>query len=469
VEPTVHSFSAGFDPLRLISRYPEVYPGILESGSRGAIQPSAGVAAANHPPRFDVLPIACGESLRLDSDSVLSGRAAMPERGFLGSLEQWHASLARPAAAHAALPFRGGWLVYLGYEIAGEVEPKLNLPTGGASCIALALRAPAAWISDRSTGQCWVVAEAGFEHLIERFKEHVAEGGSPPGGSPPGGAPPGIQATEYRITEDDPAEFCGRVRRALEYIAAGDIYQANLSRGWRVGSTGPIDPVSVYRRLRSANPGPFSALLRFGDFAVVSSSPERLVTSDGQRVSSRPIAGTRPRGANLAEDEFLIRQLLDNEKEQAEHVMLIDLERNDLGRVCVGGSVKVDEFMSVETYAHVHHIVSNVSGVLRPGSSIVDLIRAVFPGGTITGCPKFRCMQIIAELEGEGRGAYTGSIGYINRDGSADFNILIRTMSLSGNELRFRSGAGIVADSDPLRELAETRAKAEGLLRAFRA
>ena len=226
--------------------------------------------------------------------------------------------------------------------------------------------------------------------------------------------------------------------------------------------------MDIYRRLRRSNPGPFSALFRFEDFAVVSSSPERLVASDGHRVSSRPIAGTRPRGAGPAEDEALIGDLLANEKERAEHVMLIDLERNDLGRVCVGGSVKVDEFMSVESYAHVHHIVSNVSGEIRPECSVVDLLRAVFPGGTITGCPKFRCMQIIAELEKEGRGAYTGSMGYINRDGSADFNILIRTMSVNGALLHFRSGAGIVADSDPQRELAETRAKAEGLLRALR-
>ena len=404
--------------------------------------------------------MASGESLRLCS-AGLTGAWAAPGLGFLSSLEQWLASLRDPERARSELPFHGGWLVYLGYEIAGEVEPTLKLPASDAPCVALAVRAPCAWIADRVTGNAWVVAEPGHEGLIERFKTHVAEARELPG----------VGALDFTIAEDDPDEFRGRVRRALEYIAAGDIYQANLSRGWRVGAAMRMDPVSVYRRLRRANPGPFSALLRFGDFAVVSSSPERLAASDGRHVSSRPIAGTRPRGATPAEDEMLIRQLLDNEKERAEHIMLIDLERNDLGRVCVGGSVRVDELMSVETYAHVHHIVSNISGVLRPGCTAVDLLRAVFPGGTITGCPKFRCMQIIAELEGEGRGAYTGSIGYINRDGSADFNILIRTMSLdlSGNELRFRAGAGIVADSDPDRELAETRAKAEGLLRALRA
>jgi anthranilate synthase component 1 len=192
-----------------------------------------------------------------------------------------------------------------------------------------------------------------------------------------------------------------------------------------------------------------------------------LVAVRDGRVATRPIAGTRPRGASPEDDAVLIRSLLDNEKERAEHVMLIDLERNDLGRICVGGSVQVDEYMTVETYAHVHHIVSNVIGRLRPELTPVDVLRALFPGGTITGCPKVRCMQIIARLEGAGRGAYTGSIGYINRDGSCDFNILIRTITARGTALSFRAGAGIVADSNAAQELAETRAKAEGLLRAL--
>jgi anthranilate synthase component 1 len=219
--------------------------------------------------------------------------------------------------------------------------------------------------------------------------------------------------------------------------------------------------------LRSANPSPYAALLCCPDFALLSSSPERLVAIRGNTVATRPIAGTRPRGRTAQDDEDLIRSLLANEKERAEHVMLIDLERNDLGRVCSGGSVHVDEFMSVETYSHVHHIVSNVSGRLRENVTPIGVIRALFPGGTITGCPKVRCMQIIAELEDCSRGAYTGSIGYLNRDGSCDLNILIRTMSVQDASIRFRAGAGIVADSIPAQELAETRAKAEGLLRAL--
>jgi anthranilate synthase component 1 len=214
-------------------------------------------------------------------------------------------------------------------------------------------------------------------------------------------------------------------------------------------------------------------MMRQGDFYVMSSSPERLLSIRGGIAATRPIAGTRPRGTSPETDAALVESLLHNDKERAEHVMLIDLERNDLGRVCVGGTVRVDEYMVLETYAHVHHIVSNVSGRLREGLSPMQVIRALFPGGTITGCPKVRCMEIIAELEGTGRGAYTGSIGYVNRDGSCDLNILIRTLTAGGagaggaGPITFRAGAGVVADSIPAQELAETRAKAKGMLRAL--
>ena len=184
----------------------------------------------------------------------------------------------------------------------------------------------------------------------------------------------------------------------------------------------------------------------------------------GRRIDTRPIAGTRPRQGG---DASAIAELTGSAKEQAEHVMLIDLERNDLGRLCEAGTVQVDEFMVVESYAHVHHIVSNVCGQLRPDVEPGDVIRALFPGGTITGCPKVRCMQLIGELEGKGRGAYTGAMGYLALDGSLDLNILIRTMTIQDGRLELRAGAGIVADSVPERELDETRAKARGLLRAL--
>ncbi len=449
--PTARSFSGEFEPLRLIERRPERYPGLLESTAP---------PGAPQGPRFDILPIASGECLELARDGRLSGPHAGAGAGFLGALDAWWRALPATPAVAGDLPFHGGWLLYLSYEIAREVEPKLALPPGPDPVVALALRAPAAWVRERESGRAWLVAEPGCESLLEEFVADVAASRTA------AGTPARLEPLEVR--EEDPARFVAAVERALEYIAAGEVYQANLSRGWSARAAAHLDPLAVYERLRRANPAPFSALLRHGDFAVLSSSPERLVSVRDGRVATRPIAGTRPRGGSPARDAELIATLLGNEKERAEHVMLIDLERNDIGRVCEGGSVEVDEFMTVETYAHVHHIVSNVSGRLRAGTSPLQVIAALFPGGTITGCPKVRCMQIIAELEGAGRGAYTGSIGYLNRDGSLDLNILIRTFTACGAELTFRAGAGIVADSIPAHELAETRAKAEGLLRALR-
>jgi anthranilate synthase component 1 len=450
VAPTVRSFSAEFEPLGLVSRHPERYPGLLES--------SAPIGPATIGGRFDVLPISSGEVLRLDGGGRLSGPYGENGGGFLAALDRWWQALRQPAEA-AALPFTGGWLVYLSYEIAREIESSLSLPPNADPVYALAIRVPAAWIRDRQSGRAWITSEPGFEHLLERFAEDVSRCGVLPDARMP----------EFQVEEEEPGRFTAAVRRALDYIAAGDVYQANLSRGWRARAADPVDPAVLYRALRSANPSPFAALLRDRNFAVISSSPERLVSVHGGIVSTRPIAGTRPRGASPERDAALIDSLLNNEKERAEHVMLIDLERNDLGRVCVGGSVRVDEYMTVESYAHVHHIVSNVSGLKLDAVSPVQILKAMFPGGTITGCPKVRCMQIIAELEGVGRGAYTGGIGYVNRDGSCDFNILIRTITQSPDGLGFRAGAGIVADSDPQHELAETRAKAEGLVRALRA
>jgi anthranilate synthase component I len=447
VAPTVRSFSGDLEPLILVEKFPAAYPGLLESG--------AGIAAAGGGSRFDILPMASGECLRLGSDGALSGPHAQAT-GFLAALESWWSTLRVPQSP-SPLPFTGGWLLYLGYELASEIEPRLRLPRSPDPVVALAMRAPAAWIRDRATGEAWLTAEPGSESLLDEFASRVRDLRPMPSAG----------AAAFDIEEDAPEKFLESVRRALDYIAAGDVYQANLSRAWRATAAPPVDAVRVYQRLRATNPSPFAALLRHGDFACLSSSPERLVSIRGNKVSSRPIAGTRPRGATPERDAALIRTLLDNEKERAEHIMLIDLERNDLGRVCVGGSVRVDEYMSVETYAHVHHIVSNVSGTLRSDVSPIGVIRALFPGGTITGCPKVRCMEIIAELEQVGRGAYTGSIGYLNRDGNCDLNILIRTITAQDGLFRLRAGAGIVADSIPAQELAETRAKAEGLLRAL--
>jgi anthranilate synthase component 1 len=254
------------------------------------------------------------------------------------------------------------------------------------------------------------------------------------------------------------------VRAALEHVAAGDVYQANLARAWRGALPTGVRPADLYARLRRANPGPFAGLAELPGHTVLSTSPERLVEARGGAVSTRPIAGTR---ARVGDDATTVAELRANAKECAEHVMLIDLERNDLGRICAAGTVVVDELMAIESYAHVHHIVSNVRGSLRSDVTPGGVIRALFPGGTITGCPKVRCMEIIGALEGGPRGAYTGSLGYLSRCGAMDLNILIRTATIADGIVEVRAGAGIVADSEPMRELDETRAKARGLLRGL--
>ncbi len=269
------------------------------------------------------------------------------------------------------------------------------------------------------------------------------------------------------ITHDTTRKYyTDMVKRAREYIAAGDIFQANLSL--RVSaSIGDISPWRLYSVLRDVNPAPFAAFMDFGDYQIVSSSPERLVRVCGGSVETRPIAGTRPRGKDAGEDMRMRDELLLNEKERAEHIMLIDLERNDLGRVCDYGSVEADELMITEDYSHVMHIVSNVKGALAPGKTLTDVIRAVFPGGTITGVPKVRCMEIIDELEPLRRGPYTGSVGYLGFGGSMDLNIVIRTFTIKGQKAYVQAGAGIVADSDPEREYLESLKKAEALMKTL--
>ncbi|ATX82321.1 anthranilate synthase component 1 [Mariprofundus ferrinatatus] len=260
------------------------------------------------------------------------------------------------------------------------------------------------------------------------------------------------------------------VCKVKEYIGAGDIFQANIARFWSMPFA-HRDLACLYDQLRSVNPAPFSSFVRIGSgrgqLSLISASPERLfrIHADGE-VDTRPIAGTRRR-AEGDKDASLRAELLLSEKERAEHIMLVDLERNDLGRVCKPGSVEVNERMVVEQYATVQHIVSNVRGQLAEGRDVVDLFMAMFPGGTITGCPKVHCMEIIRELENNARGPYTGGLGYVAWDGSSDMNILIRTFWHYQGQLNWAAGAGIVADSDPEHELIETEHKAEGLLRAL--
>jgi anthranilate synthase component 1 len=445
------------DLLAVAAAWPQRYPCLLESAAQANTAQDAGRA------RYDLLFAFSGEALILGGDGRVrdaQGRDRGPS--FVDALDsdwrkQFVATDNGADTRPAQLPFRGGWVLFLGYELAGEIEPRVQRANVDAALpTALALRCPAAIIRDRETQKTWLVAETEHADRLDAMQADLA-------------AAPVLESLPLppaQIEEDEPERFLDGVARIHDYLRAGDVFQVNLSREWRAHFASAPSPAALFASLRAANPAPFAGLLQWDDWAVASSSPERLVNVRGDCVQTRPIAGTRARFSG-DDDALRTRELAGHPKERAEHVMLIDLERNDLGRISEPGSIVVDELMTVESYAHVHHIVSNVRGRIRAGVTPAQVIRAVFPGGTITGAPKVRTMQIIAELERCPRGAYTGALGYLNRDGDLDLNILIRTLQLRADRASFRAGAGIVADSDAQHELEETRAKARGLLRAL--
>jgi len=437
----------GPDELRRLNQiHPSRYPFLLQSTAQGG---ELG--------RFDILFAFPGKSLVLSENGDLSGQGASMQSQFLKALDNWW-SEEKTAAVGSHLPFQGGWFLYLAYELAAEVETKLSLHSDQLLPTAFAVRCPAAIIFDHLSQESVFVCESDTVQFREQMSadiEHLSVAAKTAGSG------------NFEVSEDDPRQFTDAVEIAKKHIEAGDVYQANLSRQWTVTVDEERSSESIYESLCAANPGPFAGIARWQGTSIISSSPERLLSVRDGTVSTRPIAGTRRRGDDEAADDDLSNELFAHPKERAEHVMLIDLERNDLGRVSEPGSVEVNEMMVLESYAHVHHIVSNVRGTLKRDTTPGMAIGAVFPGGTITGCPKVRCMEIIDELEVAPRGAYTGSMGYLNRDGSMDLNILIRTMVRRDKQITFRAGAGIVADSDPQSELDETRAKAEGMLRAL--
>ena len=443
------------DLISLHHAHPDRYPFLLESVAQGSAEA-----------RYDILFALPQDSLILDGEYKLTSSAIDIEgHDFLRNLDDWwRVNLSCSEDNHSSqkleLPFQGGWFVYLGYELAGQIEPVLNLPTDiNEDVIAYAVRIPAAIIRDHVTQRCWVVCEKEYDGDMQLMLEDMLR------------VKP-LTGNEdchliSAIVEDDGKIYTDSVEKIRHYIVEGDVFQVNLSRQWTATVNQQVSNYDLYLSLRENNPAPFSGIANYAGQCIISSSPERLVSVRDGLIETRPIAGTRPRGDELVSDQALSIELLAHPKERAEHIMLIDLERNDLGRVCVPGSIDVNELMVLESYAHVHHIVSNIRGRVREEANPGDIIRAVFPGGTITGCPKVRCMEIIAELEQTRRGAYTGSMGYLNHNGDMDFNILIRTMTRKGDQVRLRAGGGIVADSIPINELEETRAKAKGLLRAL--
>lgn len=373
----------------------------------------------------------------------------------------------------------GGLVGYFGYETVARIEPRLDFaakPDALGVPEILLLRVDELAVFDNLLGRLFLIVHAdasdpfGFDVAQRRLDQlvHRLRSGSP-GYPPPIELPiPAESDFDYGFAKDD---FEAAVARIREYIAAGDVMQAVLSQRMSVDLA--ARPLDVYRALRALNPSPYMYFFDFqheafsGGFQVVGSSPEVLVRVYDGEAMVRPIAGTRPRGATEAEDLRLAEELMADPKERAEHLMLIDLGRNDIGRIAEVGTVEVTDRMIIERYSHVMHIVSQVRGRLRPGTGVIDVLRATFPAGTLTGAPKVRAMEIIAELEPVRRGIYAGAVGWMNWHGDADFAIAIRTALIADGRIHLQAGAGIVADSDPTREWEETMNKGRALIRAI--
>ncbi|HHL39160.1 MAG TPA: anthranilate synthase component I [Deltaproteobacteria bacterium] len=377
----------------------------------------------------------------------------------------------RPAAVEGLPRFHGGAVGYVGYDVVRHIERLPELARRDLDIYDLSFMVTDtllvfdnveqriklicnAFTADGDADEVYAAAVEKLEALRRRLREGRTREPAPAG---PGGA-----VTSNFEKED----FIEAVEKTKRYIRSGDIIQAVISQ--RFETPLDVEPFDVYRALRVVNPSPYMFFMRQSGVTLVGSSPEILVRLDGDDITVRPIAGTRPRGRDEARDRELERELVADPKERAEHIMLVDLGRNDVGRVAEPGSVRVDEFMTVERYSHVMHIVSNVRGKKRADLDGFDVLRSCFPAGTLSGAPKVRAMEIIEELEPTRRGVYGGSVGYIGFDGDLDVCIAIRTMVVSGGKLYVQAGAGIVADSDPAREFDETVNKAKGLFKALK-
>ncbi|MGB9803973.1 aminodeoxychorismate synthase component I, partial [Desulfofundulus sp.] len=397
------------------------------------------------------------------------------------------------------LPFCGGAVGYFSYDLGRVLEKMPSLAVDDLQTPDLCLGFyDTATVVDRMTGEVWVVSTgfpetdpaaaaerarrrldqtccllAGGREEIETVRTGISREPRPDAGytgtsrvhTSNHERHSGKRNYPLLFAHFDETSYCRAVQRAKDYIAAGDIFQVNLSQRFSLPRL--MEPWPLYRRLRAINAAPMAAYLNFGEFQVVCSSPERFLKVTGRRVETRPIKGTRPRGKDPASDMRLREELWNSEKDRAELVMIVDMERNDLGRVCRTGSVRVPELYRLEEYATVFHLVSTVEGELAPDKDVVDLLAAAFPGGSISGAPKIRAMEIIEELEPVRRGIYTGSIGYIGFDGNTDLNIVIRTLIFKGAQIYFQVGGGITIDSDPYMEYVETLDKARALVRAL--
>jgi para-aminobenzoate synthetase component 1 len=376
------------------------------------------------------------------------------------------------APAPAPAPFAGGAVGYLGYELGRLLEPVPQPPPDDMDFAEMELLFCDLVVAIDNVERRATIISSGLPEADPRARERRARArlrhaerrlaAAAALGDPP--VPAAVPLITSGFTR---AGYEAAVRRVIDYILAGDVFQANLSQRFRADLPDGLSPFDLFHRLQRRNPAPFAAYLKLGDVVVASSSPERFLRLDGRRVETRPIKGTRPRGATPAEDAALAAELAASEKDRAENVMIVDLLRNDLSRVCRDDSVAVPQLCAVERFATVMHLVSSVTGELRPGLDAVDLLAACFPGGSITGAPKIRAMEIIAELEPTRRGPYCGAIGYLGFDGALDTSIAIRAFALRGRRVTFQAGGGIVADSTPAAEYEETLAKARALVDAL--
>jgi len=368
-------------------------------------------------------------------------------------------------------PFAGGAVGLFGYDLVRSAEPTVGDPNDDPVGVPdLALMVTDLLLAfDHLRHEVTVLANVSTDGDVERsYREAasaIADVRERLAGPVPRARALPCEPPEL-VSDLGPDGYAAAVERAKEYIRAGDVYQVVPSQRW--SGDCPVEAFSIYRGLRTVNPSPYMYFLDFGDFEIAGASPESLVKVSGRRVEQRPIAGTRPRADSPEADLGRARELLADEKERAEHVMLVDLGRNDLGRVCEYGSVEVEELMAVETYSHVIHIVSRVAGKLRDDVDPMDALRASLPAGTLSGAPKIRAMQIIDELEGSKRGAYGGAVGYLSHSGELDTCIYIRSALVKDGRVHVQAGAGIVADSEPDYELRETEAKAGAVLEAIR-
>ncbi|MCR4441677.1 MAG: aminodeoxychorismate synthase component I [Peptococcaceae bacterium] len=463
VKALIEPIETGLEPFELFKIFKdEPYSFFLDSGIRGVLGKYSFLGSR---------PFLVFKSKGKQVEIIQENKSRYYEANPFDILEKYYRrfQIKNPST----LPFVGGCVGYFAYDLNRQIEtlPSINMDNPSVPDCVLGFY-DSVVIIDHLKNRAYIAAtglpetEQGkalqdAEMKISRLKKKIATG---PARSPE--LTPASRKNTWLYSNFTRESYLAAVKRALKHIYAGDIYQVNLSQRFCADFAG--NPLEIYGYLREINPAPFACFLNFSDVTVACSSPERFLKLRNGMAETRPIKGTRPRGQTLQEDLRSKEELINSVKDQAELLMIVDLERNDLGRVCIPGSIKVTELFTIEEYATVFHLIGNIQGRLKEGKDIIDLLRAAFPGGSVTGAPKIRAMEIIEELEPHKRNIYTGSIGYMGFNGDADLNIVIRTLIFKDNKVYLQVGGGIVSDSEPEREYEETLDKARALIRALR-